>query len=87
MERNKWLTEKPEFTEECTFVTATKYNRNGEDLYLDYSIWQIKKMDGEDKYGDPIWYWGLLNGDGEEWGDLDDLTVDLYYIIDEPKTK
>lgn len=85
MERNKWLTEKPEFTEECTFVTATKYEVLDEDPYWDYSVWQIKKIDGYNDKDEPAWYYGLLNGDGEEWGDLDDLTVDLYYIIDEPK--
>ncbi|MBP7109506.1 MAG: hypothetical protein KBA90_13195 [Chitinophagaceae bacterium] len=84
-QKNKWLTEKPDFNEECSFVTATKYNRNEEDLKWDYSIWQIKKLDGEDENGEYGWYFGLLDGEGEEWGDLEDLAADLYYIIDEPE--
>lgn len=84
LERNMWLTQKPEFNEECTFITATRYTRNNEPLPWDYSVWQIKKLDGEDVEGNPAWYWGLLNGDGEEWGDLDDLRADQYYIIENP---
>jgi hypothetical protein len=82
--RNEWLDEKPEFNEECTFITATKYTRNKEDLKWDYSIWQIKKLDGENDKGEPAWYWGLLTGDGEEWGDLDDLTANKYFIFPNP---
>lgn len=87
MIKNKWLTERPDFTEECTFITAHKYNRNDEDLPYDYRVWQIKKLDGEKEDGSYGWYWGLLNGDGEEWGDLDDLSAKFYYIIDNPPTK
>lgn len=76
-----WTKEKPKFKEECTFITASRYNRNNEDLQWDYSIWQIKKLDGEDEKGNPAWYWGLLNGDGEEWGPLDDIAADFYLII------
>jgi len=74
----------PEFNEECTFVTASFYNRNDEDLNWDYTVWQIKKLDGEDEDGNPAWYWGLLTGDGEEWGPLEDLSADLYLILPHP---
>lgn len=80
---DKWISVKPEFKEECTFITATKYNRNNEDLYYEYSCWQIKKLDGEDENGNPAWYFGLLNGEGEEWGALEDLGADYYLIIPE----
>jgi hypothetical protein len=79
-----WLGEKPEFKEECVFVTATQYNRNDEDLEWNFSVWQIKKLDGETDEGEPCWYLGLLNGDGEEWGDINDLSVDKYLIIPSP---
>jgi hypothetical protein len=80
-EQGVWLREKPKFNKECSFVTATKYVRNGEDVDYEYSFWMIKKLDGEDENGAPGWYWGLLCGDGEEWGDLEDLTADYYYIL------
>lgn len=82
--RNRWLSEKPDFNEECTFITANTYTRNDEPLPYDYSVWQIKKLDGENDEGEPAWYWGLLDGDGEEWGDLADLSVKYYYIISDP---
>jgi hypothetical protein len=80
---DEWLDTKPEFNKECVFITATKYNRNSEDLEYDYACWQIKKLDGEDENGNPAWYFGLLNGDGEEWGALEDLRADYYLIIPE----
>lgn len=77
-----WEEEKP--NKECVFVSATKYERNDEDLLWDYTVWQIKKLDGEDDNGNPAWYFGLLNGDGEEWGPLEDLSAHLYKIIPSP---
>jgi len=79
-----WVSEKPEFKSECVFITATKYERNDEPIYYEYTAWQIKQIDGEDDDGNPAWYWGLLNGDGEEYGALEDLEVDFYLIIPSP---
>lgn len=81
---NEWVAEKPD--KECVFISATKYIRNEEDLLWDYAIWQIKKLDGEDEHGNTAWYFGLLNGDGEEWGPLEDLEAALYHIITPPTT-
>lgn len=86
-EAAEWVREKPDFKEECTFVTANKYHRNKEDLDFDFSVWQIKKLDGENDEGEDIWYWGLLNGDGEEWGPLEDLEAMFYLILPAPPTK
>lgn len=77
-----WVAEKP--NKECVFVSATKYERNDEDLLWDYTVWQIKKLDGEDDNGNPAWYFGLLNGDGEEWGALEDISAHLYKILPSP---
>lgn len=79
-----WLSEKPDFKKECVFITATKYERNNEPLYWDYSVWQIKKLDGETESGEYGWYWGLLNGDGEEWGPLEELAADRFFILAAP---
>lgn len=79
-----WVAAKPEFKSECVLITASKYNRNSEAIDYDYTIWQIKQIDGEDDDGNPAWYWGLLNGEGEEYGELEDLTADFYKIIPAP---
>jgi len=82
----RWTKEKPEFKKECVLVTATKYNRNIEAIDYYYTIWQIKQIDGEDEDGNTAWYWGLLNGDGEEYGALEDLRADYYRIISDPES-
>lgn len=80
LQRCIWLNEKPEFNEECVFVTATDFKNQ-----TDYTVWQIEKCDGENEEGEDCWYWGLLNGDGEEYGALEDLVADRYFVL--PKTK
>jgi hypothetical protein len=67
----EWVTQKPEFTEECLLITATKYRDEWE-----YTAYQIKKV-----YDDEKWYMGWLTGDGEEYGDLEDLESDKYLVM------
>lgn len=76
-----WTKEKPEFTEECLLITASHYTRNNEPIVWNFSVWQIKKLDGEDDAGNPAWYWGWLNGEGEEYGDLADLHAQMYLVL------
>ncbi len=71
MERSVWLNEKPEFNEECTFVTASKIQSNWE-----YSVWIIEKLETDEG-----WYFGWLTGDGDEYGDINDITADKYFIL------
>lgn len=66
-----WINIKPEFKEECLLLTATCFRGQWE-----YSIWRIEKIEVDES-----WYLGLLNGDGEEWGDLEDLKADLYCVM------
>jgi len=66
-----WTENKPEFKEECYFVTATKA---GGVWY--YGFWEIKSM-----FWDGAYYLGILNSDGEEWGEPDDLVADRYFIL------
>lgn len=70
----KWTPNKPNFKEECIFATANNYKGN-----WDYNIWEIKEVKGPDG-----WYLALLTGDGVEWGDIEDLTADLYMILAKP---
>lgn len=69
--KGQWTNIKPDGKKECVFATASYYGKR-----WDYNIWQIMKVDGIDG-----WYLGLCNGDGEEWGDLNDLQADLYMIL------
>jgi hypothetical protein len=82
----RWTKDKPKFEKECVLVTASKYNRNSEAIDYDYTIWQIKQIDSEDDDGNSAWYLGLLNGDGEEYGALEDLEADYYTIIPSPES-
>lgn len=67
----KWTTDRPDFEEECVLVTAVQSNG-----FWEYNVWQIEKVSGPDG-----WYMGWLTGDGEEYGDLADLTADKYLIL------
>jgi hypothetical protein len=71
MQEGIWLTEKPEFNKECIFATRQEWGG-----FYEYNIWMIERIDGEDG-----WYWGLLTGDGDEWGAIEDLKADAYFII------
>ena len=81
----EWIKEKPYFKDECVFMTATTYSRNNENIDWDYSVWQTKWIEGVNDNDEPAMYLGLLNGEGEEWGALEDLQADLYKIISAPK--
>jgi hypothetical protein len=78
MTHNTWSGTKPEFTEECILITATKY-ANKE--HWDYNSWLIVKQDGETETGEYGWYYALCDIDGEEWGDLADLTAKKYLTM------
>ena len=66
-----WTSKKPKFDKECLLITASKIANNWE-----YSVWTIKQLNNED-----FWYWGWLNGEGEEYGDLNDLRADKYLVL------
>lgn len=70
-----WQDEKPMFDKECAFVTANWLKAFGE-YEWQFTAWQVKKIDGEGG-----WYLGLCNLDGEEWGDINDLKADKYFIL------
>ena len=65
-----WITEKPEFTEDCWLVTA---GGGG------CEIWQIKRVESDDG-----WYWGWLDSYGDEYGDINDMESEFYLILPEP---
>lgn len=70
-----WVRYKPKFKEECLMLTASKHKNE-----WFYNAWWIREVDGDDGG----WYWGLCTIDGEEWGDVNDLSADLYKIINIP---
>lgn len=67
-----WQYTKPEFTEECILITASKVRGKWH-----YNFWLIEKLDDMEEN----WYWGILCPDGEEWGDLADLEAEKYLVI------
>lgn len=71
IEGDGWIDVKPKADKEFIMVTASKFKTHWE-----YNVWIVQKLEGDDG-----WYYGLLAGDGEEWGDYDDLKADLYKII------
>jgi hypothetical protein len=77
MEVGVWLNEKPVFDKECVFVTSTKW---GKERNVDYKVWEVKWVDGFDENGLPASYLGLLD-EGCEWGPLDDVVADFWFII------
>lgn len=72
----EWVDKRPEFTEECIMLTAHKYKDEWE-----YKSWLIVAVAGVNEKEEAAWYWGLCEMNGEEWGDMDDLSADLYIII------
>lgn len=68
----KWVKVKPKFNKECLVIAATKFINTE----WEYNIYQITKI-----FDDDIWYWGWCNGDGEECGDLEDFTAQLYCVL------
>lgn len=73
----KWQRNKPEFKQDCVLITAT-WQGHPNSKYWSYSLFQIKKSEGYNDNDEPAWYWGIFCDDGEEWGDIEDLTAHLY---------
>lgn len=71
----QWTDIKPILTEECVFVTATKFKD-----HWDYKVFETKFIREDGGY-----FLALCTGDGELWGDLDEFNGDLYMIL--PKHK
>jgi hypothetical protein len=76
----KWVKEKPEFDAECIVICVVSYTINGK-IETDYSSYMVKQIDGYNSAGEQAWYWGWLDLDGEEQGDLADMTASAYYVI------
>jgi hypothetical protein len=69
-----WVKDKPKDDREFVMVTATWLHKE-----WNYTLWQVIKIVVGNEF-----YYGLCNEDGDEWGDYDDLTADLYKIIPNP---
>lgn len=77
----QWNTDKPIIDREMIIITASKLKTNKGDVFgLDYDSWLISKLDSDEG-----WYFGLCDLNGDEWGAYDDLSADLYYVIELPK--
>lgn len=67
-----WVKEKPKNDKEFVMITSSWYNDT-----WNYSAWEIIKLPGED-------YFYLCELDGEEWGDYEDLSAQLYKVLSPP---
>lgn len=65
-----WTPKKPEFKDECLLITANFIRKEWE-----YQIFQIRWIDFDDNA-----YLGWFTGIGEEYGDLKDLSAQLYQV-------
>lgn len=72
----KWQPNKPELTAECIILTAIWIKD-----YWDIQMFEILKVDTDEG-----WYFGI-HSDHEEWGDYEDLSAELYYVIYPPTPK
>ncbi len=68
MKHFEWLQEKPKFTEDC--IVLTKYYWEPIQGF-EYEAHMVKHID----------YWTLLNMNGEEISDIEDLYGDYYMTI------
>lgn len=63
---NRWSKIKPDFP--CLFLTRSKY---GSETYC--NSYTITEQEG---------YLAIVDGNGEEWGALEDLQADEYFVIE-----
>ncbi len=76
----EWMTEKPPIKEDCIMLVLDWWTDHWETKVFD-----IVAADGENDEGEKSWYWSVSEN-GEEWGDLDDVSGKLFKIIPFPKS-
>ena len=82
MKFNKWLKEKPEFTEDCICICRTGFvDREGRRSY-EYEAYMISEQLADEADDDNyITYMGWFDLGGDEYGDLNELEADEYFLI------
>ena len=77
-----WQQGKPDYA--CVFLTRTKYKEK-----FEYDVWTFAWEQGEppeDRSGDEdetkYYYLAWLDKDGEEYGDINDLVVGEYLVVE-----
>jgi len=70
-----WVTEKPDFKENCIIITASFYADQ-----WSYSMFTTDLVDGVNDKDESAFYVGLFS-DGDEWGDIADLSADKYLVL------
>lgn len=77
MKFNEWLSVKPEITEECICITKIHFSK-----HTSYDSFLIKRVFSEDILEEyPTKYLALMDIDGNEIGDLNDLHASEYFLI------
>ena len=80
MTHHTWLTEKPDFTEECILITAT-WHSHPKNQHWEYTLYEIKWLEGVDEHEHTAWYWGICCSDGVEWGNISELGANKYFTM------
>ena len=70
-----WTKKKPKLSKECILLTATYYSNTWNVI-----AFSINKVEDSES-----WYWALCDLDGYENDAYEDLSADLYMVIDYPK--
>lgn len=76
----EWVSEKPKIKDDCALLTATWVGS-----FYEFKNWEIKFLLGEYENGEPAWYWAVLDTDGDEFCNLEDLAANWYKIILPPR--
>lgn len=80
-----WTTQKPKYEElkGDTLLLTASYSERSKEWYFDAFL--VERDEGEDENGEEYWYWGLFTLDGDEWGNYDDISAQMYMIIPYPR--
>lgn len=73
----RWTSKKPKFDAECIVICGHKW-KNEE---WEYNLYTIRKTDCENEAGEQGWYWGLFTSNGDEYGDLEDMSAGIYFVM------
>jgi len=73
----EWTTLKPDFA--CVIATRSAWKSKAGKTSFTYDIFLLEWVRGD---GDNEYYLACMDKDGEEWGALEELTVDGYHVLE-----
>ena len=76
----RWTKKKPKLNKECILIVA-QWMHYHKPFHWEYTLYTVERVDGYDDNDNPIYYFGLLCANRDEWGDIDDLKADKYCVL------